>query len=120
MWDDALERIKRLETEEDAVCIVGADVDAQALRRILIAWKKVEITRMPGKPPMREDEPAMLAWLWDHIRYDEAGLRRLAGVPDVIRRLEVLKGNRLIYPDGTISLAATKIVRQHMRRQLGM
>lgn len=43
-------------------------------------------------------------WLWDHCKFDPIQLAQLTGLKEaVLFGLDAAIGNRLIYPDGTIS-----------------
>lgn len=118
-FDDILNKFKTSEQMEDILPITGKDAEAERLRKILIAWRKIEIKKTPTKTKPPEDEIALWNWLWKNVSFDEEQLKSIAGIRGNIQdSMNVLIGNRLIYPDGTISVFASKALKQLLKTQL--
>ncbi len=99
------------ENDRDAAVIAG---DAEALR-VCAAWPRITMRwkRTPYKPKYNElSNNAHWLWLWRGCEYD---LQQLAQAVQLSERktLKALRAcviARLIYPDGTISSAATTAI----------
>ena len=100
-FEDLLEIFK---TSKDTTNIIPllSEEDAQ---KLVVAWPKVIITRISVKAKAPESENERWKWLWTHIKWSEAELRDISGLPEIkLKRVfNIVKGNRLIYPDGTVS-----------------
>ena len=112
---------RKMESNDQAIVMVGDDECV----RVFIAWKNArhDWRKAPGKPPPFASNGADLwDWLckgWDH---DLMEISRAAGVTKdtANAKLYMLMKNRLIYPDGTASSAATLAVQIHMSKKLGI
>lgn len=110
-----------LEANEDGLVILG-DEDAC---KVLVAWQKTDqLWRHPRSPAPEATHGRMEAlWTWivSGWEIDDAKVARLAGVPFSVThaKLEMLIGNRLIYPDGSMSGAARKVLTVFMAKKLG-
>jgi hypothetical protein len=102
--------------------LTGKTESAERLRRFIVAWPKIKITVMPSTKGIPEDESERWEWLWKQIKYDVDGLATISGISKSLIEinLQTLKGNRVIYPDGTVSSFATKILRQMMKSSLNL
>jgi len=87
-------------------------LDDDMAQRVLIAWPRITITRTPTSDPMPEGDNTIWHWLWLGIDYNAEELAAVVGFQSKRVRLKVdqLKGNRLIFPDGTISEYAEKVL----------
>lgn len=110
-WREALDHYKRLDRgSPSAVYPILHDPDS---RLLLAAWASYLV---PWKPPEglapQEQDSRVWEWLWKGCRPSMARLEGLSGVPKVFiaRKLRILRGARLIFPDGTISAWADKIL----------
>lgn len=108
---------------EDLVDAVVVASDENAMK-VLIAWRSVAPPWRPpsGEPP--EDRNERWTWLWlGRAPHNVPWLRKLAeasGVPvaHVLRCWRVLWMQRLVYPDGTVSEEALKVVRAFLAQQI--
>src|SRR6185312_9410225 len=104
--EDVLAPFRALEANEHAIPVLDDD----NAMRVLAAWTQTENTWEPPEgakaPPARAGKMESL-WRWVVSGWDVEALvqkvSRAAGVPVDIahRKLEMLIGNRLIYPDGS-------------------
>ena len=88
--------------------------------KVLSAWKNYPTRWMKprGVPP---NEPAHLwDWLWAGVDWNLSALADRAGLITAKTRhkFEVLRGARLVYPDGTISHVALGLLAKHVSRHL--
>lgn len=111
-----------VEDNQDAIIIIE---DADAMR-VLIAWTHVDnewYAASTACPPIVHGK---LAAAWDWIRagwdFDERKISRLAGLPHGIvhAKLEILIGNRLIYPDGSMAKGTRLAMSAFTARRLGI
>ena len=121
-FDEVIGEFRGKETIEDAMLLLGKDVQAEKLRRLVVAWQKIKITNSGKDTAAPDDEWEKWEWLWRNAKYDIDKLSVISGMQKSIiePNLQVLKGNRVIYPDGTVSAYATKILRQLMKSQLNL
>lgn len=110
------------EGSEDAIVVIG---DEPAMR-VLAAWRNVDQswTKPDGAPPEAIEGKLGRLWGWIVSGWDLDARRiaRLAGMPTarVHEKLEILVGNRLIYPDGSMSKAARAALLGFTAKQLGI
>lgn len=118
---DLLRLFVALEKLEDAAALTsdsGFDSDTM---RVLAAWSKSEQGwSAPSRRAPTLATPTAWRWLVDGWELDVAGIADASGLPySVVRKkLDVLTGNRLIYPDGTMSQFAESSLRAHMGMRL--
>jgi len=90
------------------ICIAG---DLEAMK-VLGVWPVVPLTwrRPSGRAPA--DHNSAWDWIWQGARVGAEDLGRRAGLHPYIaaEKFEMLKGARMIYPDGTISRAAARVL----------
>jgi hypothetical protein len=109
--------------DERATAIAAGDV---AAHRMIAAWPNLVLPtwRCPRSvlPP---DDARRWLWIWtgylggpDEPGFlSELGRRARVSDRDVIERWPALIGARLVFPDGTISAAAERLVQSYIRRQ---
>jgi hypothetical protein len=121
-YEEAIADFKTKEVIEDAMLLSGKDDQAERFRRLVVSWQKINISTADKRGAAPENECDRWNWLWAHIKYDVYALAAISSVPksrvDIL--LQTLRGNRVIYPDGTVSAYATKIIRQLMKSQLNL
>lgn len=115
-WTAALEAMKQKEQVTDALPIADDDL----AQRVLVAWPRISIHVSPpdSMPPVPTNET--WRWIWSGVTYDAQELAATAGIHlQMVRiKVDVLKGNHLIYPDGSISIYAAKLLAARMHQQL--
>jgi hypothetical protein len=65
------------------------------------------------------DNPKLWTELWQGVQVNLEDLERTCGFPCYLQ-VERLRGYRLIYPDGTLGLAAQKALRALAKTELGL
>ncbi len=116
-------RVKSKEAVEDAICLTTGDpsLDSESLRRLIVAWPKLNLSKITMSADIPEDDNAIWQWLWAQVSYDKERLRKIAAVgANIDSLLEILIGNHLLYPDGTVNEWAQRVVRQVLKSQLGI
>jgi len=122
-FEEAIEFFKGEELVEDITVLFSKDqaAYAESLRKIVSAWPKIKLERTPAKKPCPDDEYGRWIWLWDQVSYDLEEIKKITGVRMAVEALtKILIGNRIIYPDGTISGWAGKALKQFLKSQLGI
>jgi hypothetical protein len=97
-----------------------------ALQRLVSTWPNVPVSAMPaGDMPCPETMPegARLRWLWTLLEPDPLPVwRERAGLPDaphVTRAQWLAIENKMVLPDGTLSVWTERWVRQQVLDRLG-
>ena len=121
-FEEAIEKFRAMEQVEDVMQLVGKEPQQELLRKIVVAWPKVRINRAPTKTKPPEDGFALWDWLWTQVVIDTEKIAGIAGSGQgtTEKNINLLRGNRIIYPDGTVSSFATKALRQLMKSQLNI
>ena len=122
--ESVLAPFRGLEQNTDAVVVLG---DEQAMR-VLVAWQKIDNEWSPPatRVPVVTAGGMGRLWKWIVAGWDvlkiEREVARLAGVPRHIahEKLEMLVGNRLIYPDGSMAGGARSALAIHTAKKLGI
>lgn len=106
MFDDVLTVFKKKERAEDIIPIIG-NYD---LQKLLVAWPKAILKRVAVTEAAPAGFNERWGWLWRHVRWCEAELTDMAGIPAAkcVRLFNQAKGCRLIYPDGSVSTHAER------------
>lgn len=120
-FEESLAQFKAKEQPEDVLPLVGKEEVPARLRKLALAWGKIGIERVEAQANPEPGELGLWGWIWAQAVWDEDDLKRIAGVRgDITDAMNILRGNRIIYPDGTITIYATQVLRQIMKSQLGM
>ncbi len=120
--ENVLAPFRSLESNEDALIVLGDD---EAMR-VLIAWQHIdqEWAHPGGKQPLAIHGKMAKLWTWimSGWEVDNRKVSRLAGVSPSIAhaKLEILMGNRLIYPDGSMSKGVRTALMAHTATKLGI
>lgn len=98
----------------DTIYVVTDDVEA---KKLLAMWPflwKHNPTYPKGTPP--DDTNDRWEWVWQNIHPDADVMAARSGVPKhtVLEKFELLKCAHLIYPDGTTSQWAQRLLRTEM------
>lgn len=118
-----LSEFRKLEKPTDiAVLMVNEGFDAETMR-VLSAWQHTEQRwKRPKKPCPDEGRATGASWKWlrDGWSMDVAAIAIGADVSQLTAtaKLELLAGSKLIYPDGTVSAAATQALLGHVSEKL--
>ncbi len=107
-WQTVVEAMKAKSQVMDVLPIMEDDM----AQKVLIAWPRVAITRTEPTTPLPDSDNAAWRWLWSGVEYDAQELAATAGIHiQMVRpKIDQLKGNRLIFPDGTISSVAADLL----------
>ncbi len=106
-----LKEFKKQETQLNNIHISDG-----AVRLVMASWANIKVDMMPpiGRPPA--DNWERWEWLWSQTRFDIYELSNATGMDErVTTAFSKARCNRLIYPDGTISSAATKTLMTWIR-----
>jgi len=119
---DVIGVFRSLEQNDDALVVLGDD-DAM---RVAVAWSHTDQdwTRPTTAQPKTAHGRIGRLWSWlvSGWTIDAREVARLAGVPRSVAhmKLEMLIGNRLIYPDGEMSGGLRKVLAVHTAKKLGL
>lgn len=118
-FQQAIELFRAQEQLETIVILLGKTPMHESLRRIFIAWPNAPPRSKPKVPATFHDGPTLWADLWAAVEPDREGLKRITGLTgDPTRYLDVLIGNRLLYPDGTVAESGRKALRSLAKTML--
>lgn len=119
--EKALAQFKALEQAENVLVLTEADKLTPALRKVALVWDKVPVGRSDVGRKF-QDGPGLWADVWEDAELDLLGLAEATGLDlkTVERCVGVLRGNRLIYPDGMLASTAQKALRQLAKNDLGI
>lgn len=102
---------------EDTAGFVDQPVGVQ----MLAAWPRVGMTwdKPEGRAPGAADSAERWGWIWSGFAYDRSAMARFAGTDEGAVKSWVLKAveARLVYPDGTLSGPAAKLVSGYIERR---
>ena len=111
LYDDKLTRFKA-EEKPEAVLVVAEDA---TLTKIVVAWPTVAVERKTasGKPSTDTDHE-WWGWLWKNARYSQTEIAEKTGIRggSLERKMEILIGNRVLYPDGTVNSFVQRYLRE--------
>lgn len=112
---EILQEFKENESVEDVLPVM----DDLSLQKILIAWPKISISHISTKKTAPSTKNELWHWLWEQIEFEQDEITEITGIKyDLPKMFKILIGNRIIYPDGSISLNASKILKNILRRKL--
>jgi len=118
-FEDLLELFRMQEQPEQVIPLI----DDVRLQKLVSIWPMARLEpRRPGRARPVDDSPAAgWDWLWEQREVDMDDLARQLGIsPVVLRRtLDVARGCRLVYPDGTANQYAVQYLRARIARELG-
>lgn len=110
-----------LDNAKSHVCTtesVAAVVDDAAAIRVASAWPQLPKLRTKGsepntKPDDRREAEVMVRRCWRLVRWSNDELAALSGVDvlTTVRRVQQLRGQYLIFPDGTLAPAMQAAVK---------
>jgi hypothetical protein len=93
------------------------------LQQLLVIWDAAKVRRKDrlSHSPVSGDSESVWRWLWDNVQYSVDELAELSGVsrPTTEKKMAVLIGNRIIYPDGSVTRLVAKFLRVKVLRLFG-
>ena len=110
--EELLKGYRKLEKREDLAGVVDDPVGI----RFLAAWRR----QVPSWKKPRAKQPTEIGllwlWLWSGVRYDREELAIAAKVNESAAELylRACVSARIVYPDGTISKPATRLIAAHV------
>jgi len=93
--------------------------DEPELIKIVIAWTNTATEIKPKLTRLRSDsEGDTWKWLWENSEFSQQDLIARAGVFEhgLDKKLAVLIGNRVLYPDGTVNSFVERYLREKVLR----
>lgn len=118
-----IEAFRAVESVESMAVLLHEDGFDQAALRALSAWQHSDHSwTTPERPCPNDGKPTAAAWRW-LVSTWEIDIDAIADAANVSRStarslIQLLIGNRLIYPDGTIAKAASSALRTVIGEQL--
>ena len=126
-FEDAIEIFRMASSQEESVknvlILLGKDARPVNLRKIALAWPVVRVANKGGGRKYNSELPLPDLWdqIWQNVVIDYDVLRRISRTGSECETyVEILRGYRLIYPDGSLCLAAQKGLRKMARDELGL
>ena len=110
-FEAVLAEFKAKERPEDIIPILS-DETAQ---KFLVAWPKIIIRRdISFTDPIPNTVNEQWVWLWEQVNVARQDIVNISGIPEMkIERIFMqMKGNRLIYPDGSVMVLAEKYLKK--------
>lgn len=111
LYDEKLAWFKAEERPE-AVLVVADD---DTLTKIVVAWPTIAVEgkAAAGTPPSGA-EHKWWEWLWKNARYSHIEMAERTGVQgeSLERKMQILIGNRVLYPDGTVNSFVQRYLRE--------
>jgi hypothetical protein len=116
---EAIDWFRKSEDVESVLVLLGKESSQVNLRKVALAFAKVPVKRHEEKD--LDEGPELWEQLWDAVQVDLDQLGRISGTrSECARYVEMLKGYRLIYPDGTLSTVAQKALKALTKAELGL
>lgn len=108
----------RQNEKPEAVLVI---VDNPELIKIVIAWTNVDVHTATKPTELLGNSDSMVwEWLWTNAQYSLRELKIKANVAYsesvLTQKIELLAGNRVLYPDGTINTFVQRYLRERVRR----
>ena len=118
-----LAAFRAAEQIEDIAVLTDAEGFDSEIMRVLSAWRHTDnVWVEPKKPCPDPGMPTAASWRWLVAGWtiDERAVARAADVTESTARvkLDVLIGNRLIYPDGGMAKAALAALKSHVGKRV--
>ncbi len=115
LFTDKLAWFKQNERPETVLLIA----DSPDLIKVVLAWTSLNITHsQKTTEPNGNSENEVWEWLWKNTDYSPAELLEKLGPTfsrlGLERKMKLLIGNRIIYPDGTVNSFVQKYLREQV------
>lgn len=117
--EKAIDKFRQAEDVESVLVLLGKETLQVNMRKVALAWPKVPVKRRNAKD--LSDGPDLWDHLWEPVEIDMDKLGVISNTrTDCGRYVTMLKGYRLIYPDGTLATVAQKALRALAKAELGL
>ncbi len=113
VFAEKLAQFKQNEKPEVVLLIA----DNQELIRITVAWTNTAVARMKRiRQPGDLSEAEFWDWLWKHAQYstEELLLKSSISKYGFEYKIQMLIGNRVLYPDGTVNTYVQRYLRERV------
>jgi hypothetical protein len=113
LYAEELSYFKQNEKPE-VVLLIGDDLD---LIKIIVAWTNTTVVRVQRLTPLRgESESDVWEWLWKNADYSREDLITKSALSEYTfhKKITPLIGNRVLYPDGTVSSFVQRYLRDRV------
>jgi len=113
LFTETLAHFKRNEKPEVVLLIA----DNPELIRITVAWTNTAVTRLINtEQPGDFSDAEFWDWLWKHARYapEELFLKSSISKYGFEYKMQMLIGNRVLYPDGTVNTYVQRYLRDRV------
>ncbi|MFC1737415.1 hypothetical protein ACFL1X_14985 [Candidatus Hydrogenedentota bacterium] len=110
-YEEKLDWFKQNERPE----VVLQIADNASLIKIIVAWPCIALERKKLMAKLQDDsENGVWEWLWSNVEYCERELLSKSGVQSYgfKAQFNILTGNRVIYPDGTVNTYVQRFLRE--------
>lgn len=109
-FGEALERLRPDEKSNDNAPVATLVLRDKALQSVIACWPMVK----RSIPDVGFDEDTPLDVLWGWVKFDEREVVELSGLSTgvALAALRRAKGNRLIFPDGSVHHWAKLVLQQ--------
>jgi len=122
-FEEILAKFKKQASMEDVLILFSEGPIYEMVRNVIVVWPKVSLEKVVFKEAPPEDKNGQWIWLWKHIKYNPmeiSGKIGLTGILGPDKIMEIAVGNRMIFPDGTVSEYVIKAIRQFVASKLGL
>lgn len=113
LYAEKLAHFKQNEKPE-VVLLIGDDLD---LIKIIVAWTNTTVLRTKNLRPLRGDsESEVWEWLWKNAVYPREELAAKSALSEYAfgKKMRLLIGNRVLYPDGTVNSFVQRYLRDRV------
>ncbi len=106
---------RKLEKREDLAGVV----DDPVAIRFLAAWQRQVPTWKRSRAKQPTELGLLWVWVWAGVRYDRAALGIAAKINESTAELYLRScvSARIVYPDGTISTPAKRLIAAHVKNR---
>ena len=117
-FEEILAGFKAQDSPKGLLILVDGSKRSAKFKLIIGAWDKVTLEKRLSKTgPVAGRE---WRWLWDQVNYDLDELSILIGKTVSPEDMNALIGSRLVFPDGTVSNEAMKVVVKEIKDRTGL
>ncbi len=113
VFAEKLARFKQNEKPEAVLLVAGNPEPI----RLIVAWTNTGVTGTERtKRPSGLSETEVWTWLWEHTQYSTEELFLKSSLPryGFDHKMQLLIGNRVLYPDGTLNTFVQRYLRERV------